>query len=69
MIVQQKVHSADPGDLEPVDGVPRVLVGTEEIFDTGDGQEGLEPLVFVGVAGEEADVAVGGFVAALVVVC
>jgi hypothetical protein len=63
MIVKQKVDGFDVGHLEAVDGLAVVLLGSEEFPDLLDGQQAAEPVPFVVVADEEADVAVGALVA------
>jgi hypothetical protein len=63
VIVQQKVHGLDIRHLEAIDGLAVVLVRPEHLADLLHGQETAEPVPFVVVAYEEADVAVGALVA------
>lgn len=65
MVMKQKVHGPYPRDLKPIDRVPRVLLWTQQLFYLLNGEKALQPLVLVVLASEKPDVAVAGFVAAL----
>lgn len=61
--MKQEMHHSYARDLESVDLVPRILNGSQQLFDLVRREECSEPVPFILVFHVKAHIAVGSFVA------
>lgn len=62
VIVQQEMNGSDVGHFEPINGFAFVFFRTEQLSDSVDRQKAPQPVPFIVVSHEEADVAVTALV-------